>query len=288
MVKLLTTDELRTALKMNYGSKETNAESKEKRKFNIMAFLNLDRDELRYMDRERQLLLYTTQQGEKIYIQYPGKESVENIAMPKDFRPKLQLADGSYMQDASFGFIWDIIDSIGKAHNHELSFVAAIFLQMGYMYDYLKEKAEYPVKELQIKDGVVKSEITKGKETLEWYRLNLSGDVWYTLNDRIGDIEISSKQKITFEAFIKFVDLLFQNEDCKYYYKNVVIRGKDDYKYGNGRTSSSMANLQILNYFQGYERLSVLLNAFQKSRGVPGFRVRDYAIVSDGIVQVTD
>ena len=288
MARLLTTDKLKAALKMEYGSRRTNAESKEKRKFNIAAFLDLDRNGLQYMSRERQLLLYTTQRKEKIYIQYPGKESVENIAMPKDFRPKLQLADGSYMQDASFGFIWDIIDSIGKAHKHELSYVAAIFLQMGYMYGYLKEKAEYPVKELEMIDGVVETEVVTGKEVLEWYRLNISDDVWYTLNDRIGDIEISGGQKISFEAFIKFVDLLFQNEDCKYYYRNVVIRKKDDYKYENGRTSSSMANLQILNYLQGYERLSALLDVFQKSRGVPGFRVRDYAIVSDGIVQVTD
>ena len=236
------------------------------------------------MSKERQLLLYTTQKGEKIYIQYPGKESVENVAMPLDFRPELQLEDGSYMPDASFGFIWDILDSIGKAHNKELAYVAALFLHMGYMYDYELVKKRYPVKELEIRNGVIVSETEIESEELEWYQMNISEDTWFTLNDRIGNINISDNREITFEAFIKFVDLLFQNEDCKYYYKNVIIKGRDDYKYENGRTSSSMANLQILNYLQGYEKLSSLLNVFQKSRGVPDFRVRDYSTVTDGIV----
>lgn len=284
MASLLTTEELKNILSMEYHSRKTNKQSVERRKFNIDTFNNIDRTGLEYMNRERQLLLYVTQRGEKIYIQYPGKESAEKVKMPLDFRPKLQLADGSYMQDASFGFIWDIIDSIGKAHNKELAFVSSIFLQMGYMYNYKLEKNLYPIKELEFENRDCGFEDEKGMEELEWYHLDISEDVWYTLNDRIGDIVISENQSITFEAFMKFVDLLFQNEDCKYYYKQVVLAGNDKYDYKNGRTSSSKANLQILNYFQGNEKLSSLLNAFQKSRGVPDFKVSDYSVVTDGIV----
>ena len=97
-------------------------------------------------------------------------------------------------------------------------------------------------------------------------------------------IDLGNGQQISFEGFVKLVDLLFQNEDCKYYYKNVVINQNQNYKYNNGRSNSSSANLLILNYLSGNVQLSDLLDSFQKSRGVPRFRKSDYSIVTDGIV----
>jgi len=40
----------------------------------------------------------------------------------------------------------------------------------------------------------------------------------------------------------------------------------------------------ILNYLEGNEKISKLLDAFQKSRGVPAFPKRKYSMVTDGIV----
>lgn len=284
MPKLLTNDELRDALHLEYSSKTVPKEAKEKRKHNIDSFIEIDRAGLEYNRIERKILLYVTLQNEKIFIQFPGKESVNSPKMPADFRPKLQLADGSFMQDASFGFIWDILDEIGKEHKAYLSYVAAIFLRMGYMHDYLKVKELYKSSEIILKNDKVDRELTHSDETLEWYKLNLSDDVWHTLNDKIGPIQISKEKFISFEGFIKFVDLLFQNEDCKYYYKNVFIKGKKNYTYSNGRPNSSAANLLIINYFEGNEKISNLLNSFQKSRGVASFRKKDYSNVTDGIV----
>lgn len=110
------------------------------------------------------------------------------------------------------------------------------------------------------------------------------GYVWYTLNDKMGWINLGNNQVISFEGFIKLVDLLFQNEDCKYYYKNIVIDKKDKYKLSSGRTNSSAANLFILNYLEGNVKLSKLLDAFQKSRGVPMIKKSDYSVVTDKIV----
>lgn len=107
---------------------------------------------------------------------------------------------------------------------------------------------------------------------------------WYTLNDKMGWINLGNNQVISFEGFIKLVDLLFQNEDCKYYYKNIVIDKKDKYKLSSGRTNSSAANLFILNYLEGNVKLSKLLDAFQKSRGVPMIKKSDYSVVTDKIV----
>ena len=152
---------------------------------------------------------------------------------------------------------------------------------MSYMRNYKKEKSPCEYEDLDIKNGI---EIEKGKVAHDWYRLNISDDVWFTLNDRVGLIELDSNNVFSFEAFIKLVDLLFQNEDCKYYYKNVVVYEKSNYNFGNGRTQSSDTNLLIISHLEEKTKLSSLLNSFQKSRGVPGFRKQDYSIVTNGMV----
>ncbi len=67
--------ELRERLKIEYNKKDVLKESKRKRKKNIASFLGISRDSLKYGVKEKRILLYETLKGEKIYIQYPGKES---------------------------------------------------------------------------------------------------------------------------------------------------------------------------------------------------------------------
>lgn len=283
MAKILSNDELIKALEADYSSRATNKTSIEMRKWNIDAFNGLDRSNLEYGKLEKRMLLYKTIENESIYIQFPGKESVEKNEMPLDFRPKVKLKSGDYAIDLSFGAIWDILDDISKGHKAYLKYVAALFYRLGYMHDYKKIKSQYLCEGLEINNSDIEI-CTCESVDFEWYCLDLNEDVWYTLNDRIGWIDLGNEQQISFEGFIKLVDLLFQNEDCKYFYKNVVIEKKDDYKYGNGRNNSSAANLLILNYLEGNVRLSNLLNKFQKSRGVPRLNKSDYSIVTDNIV----
>lgn len=285
MAKLLETEELKSNLCFEYSKNTVLTTSKMTRKHNILAFNSLLRDGLRYGEKERRVCFYDTLKGEKIYIQYPGKESVgRSIIMPLDFRPKLQMNNGKFISDISFGDIWDILDEIGKEHKKCLSYIATIFLRLGYMYDYSRIQGTYEYQDIDICNSSSES----GSLNFDWYALNLSEDIWHTLNDKIGNIHISDKETFSFEAFIKLVDLLFQNEDCKYYYKNVVINNKKNYKLTNGRTNSCEANLLIINHLEEYTKLSELLNAFQKSRGVPKFKKQDYALVTDGIVTNID
>lgn len=283
MAKILSNDELAEFLKADYSSKTINKESLLKRQWNIDAFNALDRKQLKYSKQEKRILLYKTLEEEEVYIQYPGKESIENPKMPLDFRPKVKLKSGEYAIDLSFGAIWDILDEISRKHNAYLKYVATLFFRMGYMHEYAKINENYDCEIVKINRG---EESVEGKEQipLEWYAIRLVDDVWYTLNDKIGWINMGNGQEISFEGFIKLVDLLFQNEDCKYYYKNVVIEKKDNYKLTNGRTNSSAANLFILNYLEGNVKLSKLLDAFQKSRGVPGIKKGEYSLVTDKIV----
>lgn len=288
MEKNLTNQELTEKLRADYGSRTTNKNALEKRKHNIKSFNDINRDGLEYNKREKRILLYETIINEKIFIQFPGKEASENPAKPLDFRPKIQLENGEFALDLSFGAIWDILDEIGKNHNAYLNYVATIFFRLGYMYDYSYVSDKFRCFEVELDGGKETNQSEVEEEQLAWYCLDLPQDVWYTLNDKIGLIELENGQKISLEGFFKLVDLLFQNEDCKYYYKNVVINKKDNYKYDNGRHNSSAANLLILNYLEGNVKISELLDAFQKSRGVPAFKKRDYSKVTGGIVINTD
>lgn len=285
MPRNLEITELKDRLKFVYSRNNVLAESKIKRKKNIVSFLNIPRDGLQYGVKEKRILLYKTLKGEKIYIQYPGKESTNKIPRPLDFRPELENANGVFMENVTFGYIWDILDEIGTSHNGYLSLIAALFLRLEYMYDYQLCAEQYESYVENIETGIITEEVPIN---LEWYRINLDDDVWYTLNDRIGDIKITDDEVISFEAFIKFVDLLFQNEDCKYYYINHNEKNKvpdiESYNLNNGRNSSGDANLAILSYLQKKKKLSILLNEFQKGRGVTNFKKGDYQIVTDGLV----
>jgi len=285
MPHILSFDDLKEALSAIY-SRETLNRSKETRMFNIIAFSNIHRSGLVYASLENRMLLYETLRGEKVFIQYPGKESASNNRnpMPNDFRPKLQCDKGLLMQDASFGLIWDILEEIGKEHRRYLCLIAALFFRMGYMYDYVKKCEKYARSAIMFaKDS--KERISKiGFIDLPWYCIELSDDIWFSLNNYIGDIEISSEQSISFEAFVKFIDLLLQNEDCKYYYRNMTQGNNRNYNLRSGRTSTCDANLLVLYYLQENCGISYILDSFQKSRGVPPFRKSEYNIVTDGIV----
>ena len=284
MQQVISIAELRNSLRVSYSQEVLDC-SRLLRRENIEAFLSLDREGLRYESLEHRILLYTSLQGEKVYIQMPGKESAESNRnpMPKDFRPKLECVNGSIMQDASFGFIWDILDEIGKQHRDYLSIVAAVFFHMGYMYNYTQTSGYYECSALLLNDEV--DEIRQiDPIKMRWNHIGFSDDVWYSLNNYFGDIPVPSGQKISFESFIKFVDLLLQNEDCKYYYKNVVQGNKPAYNLKSGRTSTCDANLLVLHYLRGAGRISRLLDSFQKTRGVPSFNKSEYPLVTDGIV----
>ena len=285
MPKLLANTELRERLKIEYNKKDVLKESKRKRKKNIASFLGISRDSLKYGVKEKRILLYETLKGEKIYIQYPGKESTNKEPRPLDFRPELETVNGTFMQNITFGYIWDILDEIGRTHNGYLCLIAALIIKEEYMYDYQMCNEQYESYIVDYENNKVSKD---SPLTLEWYKLNLDDEVWFTLNDKVGDIKINNNEVISLEAFIKFIDLLFQNEDCKYYYINKVEKGKvstiDEYDLKNGRNSSGDANLAILSYLQKKKKLSDLLNEFQKGRGVTSYRKSDYSIVTDDIV----
>lgn len=289
MPRILSSSELREALTYSY-SKDVLTESRTKRLKNIISFNNIPRDGLCFNSIERQLILHESQHGEEISIQFPGKESNQREPMPFDFRPKVRLANGEMMEDFTFGQIWDIFEIIGNKYRDFLSYVSAIVYDMGYMHKYKLVESSYQYKDIYIDEGGFEKVKDTGFISLEWYQLSFSEDVWHTLDDKIGLIELATGETVSLEAFLFMVDLLFQNEDCKYYYRKAILGRDTTYKnkLNNGRNSSSHSNLFMLNYLQGNEKVSALVNAFVKGRGVAGYKKQDYSVVTNGMVfQIT-
>ena len=97
-------------------------------------------------------------------------------------------------------------------------------------------------------------------------------------------IPIDEVHSISFEALMKFVDLLLQNEDCKYFYKKKILEKKEDYNLKNGRTNTADANMAIIMYFEKKCSFSDIANKIQQGMGMPRFRKADYHIVTDEIL----
>lgn len=104
---LIPMDKVRANLRVNLPKRLPYARFEKQKMENIAAFNGLSRSGLHFDETERRVLLYTTQKKEKVYVQYPGKESIrENKRYPNDLRPVLQKADGSFTEDMDFKRIW--------------------------------------------------------------------------------------------------------------------------------------------------------------------------------------
>ena len=194
-------------LELVYQAKSLNANSNEKRLFNIAKFSKLDRRlPLAFMVRERLLLLHETEAGEKIYIRYPGKESARlKNRRPLDFRPVLEYPDGSFMKDLSFGDIWDDITALHSNDKQTICELAALFFRIAFMVNHKKDSAKCMYKDI---DMTTKTEVSNGEIDFEWYKPCFSKELLTALQDKIGLIRGAS-----LEAYLFYNDLLVQNED---------------------------------------------------------------------------
>ena len=282
MPRSLNSNEMKAELRLDYSSNILD-DSRKRRLYNINSFNGIDRARLSFNSAEKRMILYSTLQNEAVGIQFPGKETVEKTPKPYDFIPIIQLNGKNLGLNMSFGDIWDVFTSLAKSHKDYLCYIAALIYDMGYLQRYDQVKENYRTELVDVKNDYV---LYTSYETLEWYRMNISDDLWYTLNDRFGPIILENGQSISVEAFIKYVDLLMQNEDCKYHYINTKVNSKPQYErtLNNGRIGSSHANLLVLNYLQEKEKLSDMIDSIQKGKGTAGFRKADYQIVTNDIV----
>ncbi|MBV4446407.1 hypothetical protein KM799_07295 [Clostridium tyrobutyricum] len=252
-----------------------------KRKFNIDAFANIDRKKLEFGTRERRLRLYKTQLGEKIYIQYPGKETKSANIRPWDFRPKLKLKDGSYMRDLSFADIWDDLYRIGEHNNKALGVLATVFFRMAYMIDTRLVECQYSYQDIYTNGNLYNDvdEIYDESEYLKWYSYNPNADMMNYLNDKIGNI-----RGVSIEAYLYYNDLLAQNEDCKYFYRDC----HDNHIKWNpniGRLNTFLTHISVIGFLKKDLSFSQIMTKFQNGRGIAPVLIREIYDITNGLVR---
>ena len=266
---------IRDALAYTFNARTDNPISLRKKLANVEAFSGLDRNGLSYQDTERRLLLYTTSLNERVFIQYPGKESIRQAnTKPWDFRPKIEK-DGSLAPDLSFADIWDDLVNLHLFDSEAVSVLAAIFFRMAYLIDYEKYTDICSYHDIIASTG---NQISSGNVSLTWYRPNFTGEVYDYLNQRIGLI-----RGFSYEAYLLYNDLLVQNEDCKYYYREMYERGKP-WKGTPGRENTMLSHLSCIEYAMGKISFSEIMNRFWRGMGVAPVPKKSIPIVTNGII----
>lgn len=250
-------EKIQNLIKYCFDSKKDKKESLEKQLQNIESFSSLDRAGLKHKGKERRLFLYE-KDGEKVYIQYPGKET-ESSTKPKpwDFRPKAEKDDNLYMPDLSFADIWDDITQI---HNETgvIDIVAAIFFRMAYLIDYVLEERDFRYEDIDLEHNTV---VDTGYIHFKWYKPSFNEEILNFLSQTI------SFKGFSVEAYLVYNDLLAQNEDCKYFYretkeKNSVWKGTP------GRRNTLLSHLSVVEYLKGFITFSEIMGRFQRGFGV--------------------
>lgn len=267
-------DNINNFLKFPLSKSGKTSPSYDKRLANIFWIRNLDRVGLEYGKKERQLLIYETDAGEKIFIQYPGKESLKkgDYKKPWDFRPKVYIERSlSWLEDMSFLGIWDIMnDNFKKILDSNkievFEAIAVLFYRMAFMIDHLKsDKLDTKYIELSFENGIE-------KEAKNPKLLKLPSFYKYSPNRELLDYLENKCRTIwgclSLEGFLFYNELLTWNEDCKYYYRNVVIKKKKDWIGATGRVNTALTHMRIISFLLGYVPLSRVCMGFSRGRGV--------------------
>lgn len=273
---LITMDEVRNRIRTRIPQTKPYCVSESKKLENIQSFNELSRANLMYGVMEKRILLYETSYGEKLYMQFPGSESVRATnAYPLDARPVLQKRDGTFSEDMDFKKIWDVIDVIGQAHPVDIDILATIFLKVAYMLDYEHHDEDYHCETVEIATGNI---VSNSIQHFSWNSLSLDPDVLETISDRFGAIG-----DISLESFLYYNDLLAQNEDCKYFY-----RKGESWKLseGSGRINNCLSHLTVISHIRGMIGISKLIDSFQRTGVAPLPQSRFSEACGDLVVRV--
>lgn len=253
---------------------EMRAESFDKKLQNISSFSQLDRRGLRYGEVERRVLMREYPTGEKLYIQFPGKETVrEKNPRPWDFRPKMQLADGGWLKDLSFKDVWDDLYTL-KDTNVDMGYVAMIFFRIAYMLDSKYQSKTLPYEDID-QDGNV---VGAGTMTVGWNEYDPDESLFEGL-------EIPPKiiRGCSLLPYLAYNDYLAQNEDCKYYYRSKYEKS-ENWNGLTGRRNTLLTHMSVIAFIEGYLRFTEITDMFQRGMGVAPLTPKLWEEVTGGLV----
>ena len=258
---------------INY-SNDIRDESRDKKLYNIGCFAELDRSGLRYGETERRVLMREYPTGEKLYIQFPGKETVrEKNPRPWDFRPKMQLADGSWLKDLSFKDVWDDLYTL-KDTKADMGYVATIFFRIAYMLDSKRQSKTLPYEDVDRDGNVVRT----GTVEMEWYEYDPDENLFEGL-----DIPAQAIRGCSLLPYLAYNDYLAQNEDCKYYYRSKYEKN-ETWNGLTGRRNTLLTHMSVIAFIEGYLRFTEITDMFQRGMGVAPLSPRLWEEVTGGLV----
>ncbi|MBA7635821.1 hypothetical protein ES703_43425 [subsurface metagenome] len=246
------------------------AESSGKRLANIKWIVELPRAELAFQKKTKQLLITKTDEGEEMFIQYPGKESTrgEDKRRPWDFFPRMRKGN-RFSADLDFQAIWDILFQALeplKTESKELSSIlATIFYRMAFMNDHvidtksLKTRVRYLSYDNAGQERAVEEKI---ELVNPWYRYSPNKEII----NRISKI-VTQWGDMSLEAFLHYNDLLAWNEDCKYFYRKQQAR-PSEWIRETGRVNTLLTHVSIIGYVSGGIRFSEVCVKFARGKGV--------------------
>ncbi len=282
-----------------------------KRFQNIKWVADLSREGLSFNEKTRKILIHTTSQDERLYIAFPGKESVRTREpMPWDFSPVYDH-DTRDLGSLTFGDIWEILyhNLIEQDHfsEGEKKHLAFLFYKNAFLYDHIEKKETV----FSSEDYIYSTQTRLSNEDFDT-RENL-----YHFQAHEEDINLLSKclfipnstVKISVEGFLVYNDLLCWNEDCKYYYKKIIkYRNVEtpDMKVNEpgfffldesrltssqwivktGRVNTWLTHLNMINWALGGITFSSLLDSMSRGRGVAPIsdKVLREELISDYLV----
>lgn len=270
-------DSIRNEIAATY-SQELERISTERRLMNIQSFAALDRRGLGFVSRERRVLLHSTSFGERIFVQYPGKESERRgpDERPWDFRPKLEMRNGIVASDLSFIAVWTDLQDIASRDRDSLPVIATLLFRMAKMTDHHFKDGVYPSEHLRNRDL---STLEKGPDVrIPYYRYVPPANTVEQLQNRLGHIG-----GVSVEAYLYLNEYIAQNEDCKYYYRGEYTGGKR-WGGGMGRSNTLMTYVSAIGALEDLLDHSVIVNGLHSKTGVSPLRPEMLPEVTGGIV----
>ena len=270
-------DSIRSDIAATY-SQELERISTERRLMKIQSFAALNRRGLGFVSRERRVLLHSTSFGERIFVQYPGKESERRgpDERPWDFRPKLVMRNGIVAADLPFIAVWTDLQDVASRDRDSLPVIATLLFRMAKMTDHRFNDRVYPSEHLRNRDL---STLEKGPDVrIPYYRYVPPARTVKLLQNRLGHIG-----GVSVEAYLYLNEYIAQNEDCKYYYRGEHAGGKR-WGDGMGRSNTLMTYVSAIGALEGLLDHSVIVNGLHSKTGVSPLKPEMLPEVTGGIV----
>lgn len=246
-----------------------------KKLFNVQSFSELDRTGLAFGEIERRLLMKEFPTGEKLYIQYPGKESARiKSPRPWDFRPRLYLPNGERLKDLSFKDVWDDLYALKDA-SLDMGYLATLFFRIAYMLD-----TELVTRKLQYEDIDVRTVevVNTGELELSWYEYAPSAELLSELQ-----VPPEAIRGCSLPAYLAYNDYLAQNEGCKYFYRATYERN-EKWDTNTGRRNTLLTHMSVIAFIEGLLSFTDIVMMFQRGKGVAALPSKYWEAVTGGRV----